>query len=148
MIIRNARKSDLNDYSELRIASLKDYQKLTKDKLNLSKRQTIKEFNGIIANSKSILFVAEERGNMVGIIIGNLLKNSYQKSAYLDEVFIRSSERGKGYGKRLMFHFIKWAKSKKVDKIRLGVRVKNTNAIKLYEKLGFKTEGLEMEKAI
>ena len=49
---------------------------------------------------------------------------------------------GKGIGRTMLAHLIEWAqKNPKVERIELRVRSANTNAIKLYENLGFKEEG-------
>lgn len=50
---------------------------------------------------------------------------------------INEKNRGKGYGKKLLKSFIKYAKRKGYKKIFLDVRTKNERAIKLYENLGF-----------
>ena len=52
------------------------------------------------------------------------------------------SHRGKGYSNTLMEALIKTAKESKKDKILLEVRQSNAPAIALYEKFGFKTDGV------
>ena len=51
--------------------------------------------------------------------------------------------RGKGIGRELMQKTIAKAKAKGLTRIELTVREKNLNAIALYKKLGFVTEGLK-----
>ena len=89
-----------------------------------------------------------EDGEIKAYIIGSLLKNPYQCVGYVDDIFVRKSARKRGFGKILMKEFIKWAKSKKATKVRLGVRKNNKKAIRLYKKLGFEVKHYEMEKGI
>ncbi|HEX2013641.1 MAG TPA: GNAT family N-acetyltransferase, partial [Nitrososphaera sp.] len=48
--------------------------------------------------------------------------------------------RNKGLGKALMIEGINGSMHKKSDEIYLEVRVSNTGAIKMYERLGFETK--------
>ena len=50
--------------------------------------------------------------------------------------------RGKGYASALMNSLVSKARECKKDKILLEVRESNKNAIALYEKFGFKTDGV------
>lgn len=56
---------------------------------------------------------------------------------------ILPEHRGKGVGHTLMTATIAKARAKGLTRIELTVREKNTNAITLYKKLGFETEGLK-----
>lgn len=68
-------------------------------------------------------------------------KNKFKNYGWLNDLFIKSSFRKKGYGKFATKEFIKLAKKKDVEKIGLGTRFENKGAIKLYQKLGFKIIG-------
>lgn len=56
---------------------------------------------------------------------------------------ILPEHRGKGVGRALMTATIAKARAKGLTRIELTVREKNTNAIALYKKLGFESEGLK-----
>lgn len=49
---------------------------------------------------------------------------------------------GYGIGKNLLGESIAWADTNGIQKITLNVLETNTNAIKLYQKLGFEIEGI------
>jgi ribosomal protein S18 acetylase RimI-like enzyme len=49
---------------------------------------------------------------------------------------------GYGIGKNLLAESIAWADTNGIQKITLNVLETNTNAIKLYQKLGFEIEGI------
>ena len=148
MVIRKLKKEDFDQYQVLRKESLGDYRKLAEEKLKISSKQIKDEFEGILSNKKRIMFVIEENKEIKAYIIGSLLKNSYQCSTYIDDIFVKKDARKKGFRKLPMNEFIKWSKSKEATKIRLGVRVNNKKAISLYKKIGFKIKHYEMEKAI
>jgi ribosomal protein S18 acetylase RimI-like enzyme len=56
---------------------------------------------------------------------------------------VRKDYRGRGIGERLVRRTIGRAKEKGLERIELEVFVSNVAAIKLYEKVGFVTEGLK-----
>ena len=60
---------------------------------------------------------------------------------FLSKIYIKSSERGKGHGKKAIQFIERLAKEKGVRKIALTVNKNNRGAIKAYEKLGFKNLG-------
>jgi|WetSurMetagenome_2_1015567.scaffolds.fasta_scaffold47883_4 ribosomal protein S18 acetylase RimI-like enzyme len=148
MKIREIEKSDFNQYSKLRLEGLKDYQKLTKEKLKLSSQQIKKEFNNFFSDNKRFTFVIEEDKEIKAFIIGTIIKNSYQFITYIDDIFVKKDSRRKGFGKMLMNKFEKWSKSKGANGIRLGVRVNNKSAINLYKKIGYQIRHYEIEKEL
>lgn len=60
---------------------------------------------------------------------------------FLSKIYIESSERGKGLGKKAIHFIERLAKEKGLRKIVLTVNKNNRVAIKAYEKLGFKNLG-------
>ena len=65
--------------------------------------------------------------------------------AFVTTVAVVATHRGRGFGKLLMNHAIEFARSRGLARIGLGVEAHNAGAIKLYEKLGFRTARLSME---
>ncbi len=52
--------------------------------------------------------------------------------------------RGQGIGTKLVAHALEWAKAQPaVEKVVLGVFSDNRRAVRLYEKFGFKVEGVK-----
>lgn len=60
---------------------------------------------------------------------------------FLSKIYILSHYRGKKIGKTAMQFIEGKAKAYQLESIRLTVNIHNTNSIKAYEKLGFKTIG-------
>jgi RimJ/RimL family protein N-acetyltransferase len=58
-------------------------------------------------------------------------------------VYVKKEFRGFGIGKLLMNRLLKWGKQNKlIKKMSLAVFSNNENAIRLYEQLDFKVEGV------
>lgn len=57
-------------------------------------------------------------------------------------ICVRTEHRGKGLGKKLLQHALKYARKKKADIVLLEVRPTNIKALKLYQHLGFNEIGL------
>jgi ribosomal protein S18 acetylase RimI-like enzyme len=149
MYIRKANKTDFDNYKRFRVECLKDLVKSEKEASSKPTfKQIKKEFNDILTSRRRFLLFAIENNKIIGNLIGTLLENVYEKSGYLDDLFVKKEYRKKRYGKKLIAAFINLIKNKKVKKIRLGVRIINKKAIKFYNNLGFKTTYYEMEKKI
>ena len=92
----------------------------------------------IIENRDTFLFVAEDEG---GIIRGILTLVRYDiptgTKFWIEDVVVDESQRGKGYGKGLMLHAIRYAGSLGARKIDLTARPERTAANRLYQDLGF-----------
>ena len=87
-------------------------------------------------------FVAISEGKVVGWCdITSLHRPVYAHSGALG-IGVLAQYRGQGIGKALMNSAINKAQSKGLTRIELTVREHNKPAIALYEKLGFRIEGL------
>ncbi|NIP28590.1 MAG: GNAT family N-acetyltransferase [Phycisphaerae bacterium] len=73
--------------------------------------------------------------------IGYMGIHPKQDELFLSKIYIRSSERGKGYGGKAIQFLEKFAQEKRLKKITLTVNKNNTDTIKAYEKFGFKNTG-------
>ena len=87
-------------------------------------------------------FVALDNGNVVGwcdIRFKNfpILKHSGELG-----IGVIKSHRGLGIGKKLILTTLAAAKEKGLTRVELTVRETNTNAIALYNKVGFEIEGV------
>jgi RimJ/RimL family protein N-acetyltransferase len=84
-----------------------------------------------------LYFLIKEDNQFIGYI-GVQLKGD---ELFLSKIYMKSSERGKGLGKKAVQFIEKLAKEKGLRKIALTVNKNNRVAIKAYEKLGFKNLG-------
>ena len=60
---------------------------------------------------------------------------------FLSKLYLKSSERGKGFGKNAVNFIKKLAEEKQLKKISLTVNKYNTDTIKTYKKMGFLNTG-------
>ena len=91
---------------------------------------------------RNLFLVAETEGTIVGFARceGIYLKRSAHKVYF--GVCVAKDYWGKGIGKHLMKTAISWADSTGITKISLNVLETNVHAIRMYESLGFETEGI------
>ena len=103
----------------------------------------LKDANTVNATKYIFKAVNESTNEVIGhISLGNV--DRINESARIGKVLIGQSEsRGNGYGTQLMLAALTFAfEELKLHKVTLGVFDFNTSAIKCYEKVGFKKEGL------
>ena len=62
--------------------------------------------------------------------------------AHITNIAVKESFRNRGFGIMLMEALIEEAKELEIFSMTLEVRVSNANALKLYEKMGFKSAGV------
>jgi RimJ/RimL family protein N-acetyltransferase len=115
-----------------------DERKLTYD----DQRERI---SNIINSGHSMIFVAEEDGQIVGQLsaLGSNL-NRTRHSIYL-VIGILQRYSGQGIGTRLFRELEIWAREKGIHRIELTVMTHNEAAIGIYKKMGFQVEGIKKD---
>ncbi|WGX77040.1 GNAT family protein [Paraclostridium bifermentans] len=92
-------------------------------------------------NSKNVLIIIENE--IAGIASITSVQKERMKHNGTLGISLRKKYWGIGLGSEIMAYLIDWAKSNKITKkINLLVREDNIRGVKLYEKFGFKKEGL------
>jgi len=87
---------------------------------------------------KNILFVAEDNRKIIGFILSNLISYGDFKYGSIDEFFVKKTFRGKGIGTSLLKKAIKELEKLNPKLILVGTEKANKEAIKMYQKVGFK----------
>ena len=84
-------------------------------------------------------------GKIHGEVISQLFldRSSLKRLKHVGTIGITVSKKNwrKSIGKKMILSALDWAQSQQISKVQLSVRSDNTSAIKLYENLGFVTEG-------
>ncbi len=95
--------------------------------------------------SYAIKIKAEENGAMLGSAYLYIMYNDLHEEpfGFLENVFVKEGNRGKGTGTKLVEAAIAEAKEKNCYKLICTSRYKNFEAHVWYEKLGFKDHGKE-----
>lgn len=105
---------------------------------------TLDWFNEILANEDKALLVAELYDKLVGLVLINLKTTPDdpifrpRRYANIDEVAVAKEYRGQGIGRHLMTKTHEWIVAQGVKEIELFVWERNQNAIRFYEKLGYR----------
>ena len=86
-------------------------------------------------------FVIKENEKLLGFASIHVINKINRVSCLIEDVVIDSNYRGKGLGKLLINHLIKFSRTLDSDKIILNSKESNT---KFYEKLGFKKNETQM----
>lgn len=107
-------------------------------------------FKKRIKNDCALVAFADDRivGYLVGAIIETENYRNISKLAEEENMFVLEKYRNLGIGKQLLQEFIKWCKSKKVERIRTVASAQNTKAIEFYKREGFIDYNLVLEKEI
>ncbi len=94
--------------------------------------------------SKRAVLLQMKRGILYFLIqednewIGYMAVHPKGHELFLSKIYIKSSRRGKGYGRKAVQFAETLANERSLNKIVLTVNKNNLNSIKAYEKLGFK----------
>ena len=138
MYIRKGIKSDLPQVLEL-IQELADYEKAAHE-VEITLTQL--EEDGFGENPVYEFFVAENESEIVGIALYYFRYSTWKgKAVYLEDLVVKGSERGKGYGQLLLDSIIKEAKRTNSKQVRWQVLDWNEPAIEFYKKLGADLDG-------
>jgi RimJ/RimL family protein N-acetyltransferase len=73
--------------------------------------------------------------------IGYMAVQPKGRELFLSKIYVKSSRRGLGYGRKAVQFAEKVAKDLGLDKIVLTVNKNNVNSIRAYEKIGFRNAG-------
>lgn len=93
------------------------------------------------------IIVAKMQNNIVGYVTFNIQEKNnpimrYRKQLQIEAICVDENNRCKGIGTELLKHLKNIAKEKNCTDLYLTVNEENINAIKLYEKFGFKVKSI------
>ena len=70
-------------------------------------------------------------------VVAGYTENTPSNIAYISLVAVKKEARGKGLASKLILQFLEFASSKGLKGVHVYTHSQNSNAIKMYEKLGF-----------
>lgn len=147
MIIRKAKKEDIESIHKLDEESTKYHKKFDRDFYTISEKWwKIKKDSQInaIKSPTNLILVAEIDDKVVGYIWGYVEIIMKHKIGKIQELIVTSKQRGKGIGKELIKRMLDFFKEKKCIISEIEVFVENLPTIKVYEKAGFKKKEYKM----
>ena len=148
-MVRKAINNDISAIAELYREQFREMSKLIPDFIKEGD-QSVEFLEKTISSEDSDILVYENDGTVVGFILLQakerpdfdfMLPGKY---CYIMDVIVTEAHRNKGFGTALMNSAKDWAKEQNCSFINLDVLTTNTNAISLYEKLGFIPKAQEM----
>ncbi len=148
-MIRRATLDDITAISDLYREQFREMSKLIPDFIKEGD-QSIEFLEKTISNDDSDILVYENDGTVVGFILLQAKERPDfdfrlpGKYCYIMDVIVTEAHRNNGFGTALMNSAKDWAKEQNCSFINLDVLTTNTNAISLYEKLGFIPKAQEM----
>jgi len=114
--------------------------------------ERMKSLGDFFKDRSCLAIVAEIGTGKDRKIVGSLTLERYGKVKKTRHVrvlgmLVVDGYRGMGIGTKLVAYALEWArKQREVEKVALGVFSKNLRAFRLYEKFGFKVEGVKKKQ--
>jgi|TARA_B100001750_G_scaffold135619_1_gene107897 ribosomal-protein-alanine N-acetyltransferase len=100
-------------------------------------------YESLLSDLPESFLIAEKEGISIGYIMcksefgfSNFKKLGFVKKGHVVSVAVLDNFRGSGIGSALVEEAFKGVKEKQCDEMYLEVRCSNTDAVRLYEKLG------------
>ena len=116
------------------------------------KKDRLKSTERMFKDKSCLAIVAEVGSGRTRRVVGSLTMERYGNVRKTSHVRVLGMLVVKGYremgiGTKLVAYALEWAKSQKdVEKVVLGVFSNNKRAFRLYEKFGFKVEGVKRDQ--
>lgn len=90
------------------------------------------------------LFVLRADGKVAGMANALITVSTAEggRVLLLEDVIIKSTHRGAGFGRRLVEHVLAWAKSEGISRVTLLADKDNVSALAFYERMGFKPSSM------
>ena len=148
-MIRKATCDDIPAIAQLYREQFREMSKLIPDFIKEGD-QSVEFLEKTILSEDSDIFVYEKDGTVVGFILLQAKERPDfdfmipGKYCYIMDIIVTETHRNKGFGTALMNSAKDWAKEQNCSFINLDVLTTNTNAVALYEKLGFIPKAQEM----
>lgn len=143
LVIREAELEDARSFILLQetIFSETDFMLYGKSDIQMTVQGIRKEMTAWKNTDNSILLLAIMNGHFAGYVLftGGPAPRALHRASVI--IGVKQEFVQKGIASSLMLHGEKWAKEVGISKLELTVVKENTNAQKLYKKLGFKMEG-------
>ena len=83
-----------------------------------------------------VALIAEEDGRAVGFVFC-VLGDRGRKTAHVTDIYVRPDARNKGIGRALLAAVLEPARAAGLEHVSLEVLIRNSDARRLYERLGF-----------
>lgn len=133
-------------WAEMKIIEITNYTPAVKETVNHLLQQLVTDeidisesfLDELVRSENSHLFCAvDESGNYSGMVTVGIYLSPTGAKAWVEDVVVDQSQRGKGIGELLTKHAVAFAKEKKVHVLMLTSNPSRVAANALYQKMGF-----------
>ncbi len=159
MKIRKSQNKELDQIIKL----WKKYKEFEEKFVNLKKQSYIKKrkeaeenmrkyFKRCIKDNEAEIFVAEEKGEIVGFMLISKSKgddiHKFDFYGEMNYAYIKPEFRGQGVASKFFKKAKKWFRENEIQYLKLDVNIKNKKARNIYEKWGFEAYEIGMWKSL
>lgn len=141
--LRLAQESDLDDY--FTFIQDPEMNRLTGSQKDFTREEIagwIRKIGVLQSDRVDFMIILKRTNELLGEVVLNEI-DSINRSANIRIGIQGNQHRGKGYGTEAMIHMLRYAfNTLHLHRVHLGVYTFNPRAIHVYEKIGFKREGL------
>jgi ribosomal protein S18 acetylase RimI-like enzyme len=105
-----------------------------------------------LSDDEAVVLVAEQDGAVVGYVYAALEPMSWKElrgpAGFIHDVVVEPSAQRQGTGSALLNAALEWMKSRGAPRAILGTAARNTDAQRLFERLGFRRTMIEMTQEL
>ena len=98
---------------------------------------TEEDYRKQLATSNSPLFLLLDNDTVIGMLTIGIYLSPTGSKAWIEDVVVDNTYRGRGLGKQLVVHAIDYCKTQSIDTLMLTSKPKRIAANALYQSLGF-----------
>ena len=134
-------EDDIYDVARLHLESWKTaYRHILPEEMvcRLSLREFIATWKTILRDAGRVNWVYDDRNGIQGYVSCRHESEYGWKRGEIIGIYVAPESWGRGIGKRLMGHALKWMSAQQCDVADLWTIVENRRARKFYESIGFK----------
>lgn len=147
MNIRAIRESDSEQFLHLgkSLDQETQFMMLEPGERTLTIEEQGQRIKSLLSQDNQMIFVAEQDNRLVGFV--GAYGGGFQRNRHCAYIVIGVLQDyvGQGIGKQLFETLDTWAMDHKLHRLELTVMSHNERAIHLYQKMGFKTEGIKQD---
>ena len=132
-----AEKMKIEQLTHIDDTVLNAFKELIPQLTGLNEYPTLEELQQVLQSEGSFLYVAREDEKILGTVTLVIYKIPTGKKAWIEDVVVNESARGKGVAEALIRHVLEVARQKGIEKIALTSQPFRVAANNLYRKVGF-----------
>lgn len=144
--LKDGSQACISKYQEADFEKLVEmYASLSKEALRWTRPPYNEETIRKLSKDKNLILVAKYGNRIIGHCMLDVYQHSTGKGISSLIINVHQDFQNKGLGTAMIETIIDWAKSKGMHRIELSVVAEQKMAVHVYEKVGFRIEGVQRE---